>query len=118
VKGLRQEADVLPARRIVVTLVAVVIAIALGAAIAWGIEVWRSDELGRLPPGLAHPPAEVDGVELEPFSVRAQGLDDSAAAERRLSTYGWTDRAGRVAHIPIERAMDLYLQRRAQGSAR
>ena len=31
--------------------------------------------------------------------------------QKRLSTYGWVDQSAGVAHIPIERAMDLLLER-------
>jgi hypothetical protein len=31
--------------------------------------------------------------------------------QRRLSTYGWVDQNAGVVHIPIERAMDLLLER-------
>jgi hypothetical protein len=39
---------------------------------------------------------------------RAQALKEQQ--ERRLHSYGWVDRSKGVAHIPIERAMDLSLQ--------
>ncbi len=34
-----------------------------------------------------------------------------AAEAARLSSYGWMDRSGGAVHIPIERAMDLVLER-------
>lgn len=33
------------------------------------------------------------------------------AEEKKLSTYGWTNRDRRVVHIPIRRAMDLMIER-------
>lgn len=35
------------------------------------------------------------------------------AKNQELTTYGWVDRKNGVVHIPIERAMDLYLSREA-----
>lgn len=34
-----------------------------------------------------------------------------ATEEANLTTYGWLDRKNGIVHIPIERAMDLLLQR-------
>jgi len=34
-----------------------------------------------------------------------------AAGARRLATYGWTDRAAGLAHIPIDRAMAITAER-------
>jgi len=33
-----------------------------------------------------------------------------AAAERKLSTYGWVDKANGVVRIPVERARELWLK--------
>jgi hypothetical protein len=46
------------------------------------------------------------GAEAQPDVVRAAQAVGATARER-LETYGWVDRAQGVAHIPIERAMDL-----------
>lgn len=37
-----------------------------------------------------------------------------ALVRRRLESYGWVDRQRGIVHIPIERAMDLYAQRRGE----
>lgn len=34
-----------------------------------------------------------------------------ADADRRLASYGWVDRQAGIAHIPIDRAMDLLVER-------
>jgi hypothetical protein len=46
------------------------------------------------------------------FTARDQGRESRDAAERWLGSYGWVDRDAGVVHIPIERAMELYLERR------
>ncbi len=56
--------------------------------------------LDRLPPA---PRLEVNGAR----NWRAF----RSAEEKRLSTYGWMDRASGFVHIPIERAMDLIAER-------
>ena len=38
-----------------------------------------------------------------------------ADEDKQLSTYGWVDKDGGIAHIPIERAMDLVLVRGIPG---
>jgi hypothetical protein len=52
------------------------------------------------------PPPIAGGVQLQPDP--AQDVAAFRAEKRRLlSTYGWVDHAHGIAHIPIERAMDL-----------
>jgi hypothetical protein len=34
-----------------------------------------------------------------------------AQQERRLKSYGWVDREKKIAHIPVDRAMDLVIER-------
>ena len=47
-------------------------------------------------------------LQIEPRSDLRTYLEHE---QRRLSTYGWVDQNAGVVHIPIERAMDLLLQR-------
>ena len=54
----------------------------------------------RLPP--------LPRLEIHPARNRQ---DFRSAEERRLSSYGWMDRAAGTVHIPIERAMDLVAER-------
>ncbi len=54
--------------------------------------------------------AKIGIVEQQLFenSDRARTLREEE--ERRLRSYGWVDRKAGLAHIPIDRAMDLVLQ--------
>jgi hypothetical protein len=61
-------------------------------------------------------PPEVNGMETQPFAVGAQGIDEHRRTEEFLMSYGWVDREAGIVHIPIERAIDLYLER--QGGRR
>ncbi len=58
----------------------------------------------------ASPVEQFPEPRLEPHP--AAGLAASAAkSEKELDSYGWVDRKARVAHIPIDRAMSLLLER-------
>lgn len=61
-------------------------------------------EIGPLPPGLR--------LQITP-EADLQAL--RAREDARLSTYGWVDRSGQVARIPIDRAMALTAERGLPG---
>lgn len=66
---------------------------------------------GALDRGQPRPRAtfgEPSHIETAPF-LRAPAPSSRAAARARLARYGWVDRSAGVVHVPIERAMDLYL---------
>lgn len=58
-----------------------------------------------------------EGVLSEPRTARLQASPDADLARMRaiskegLNGYGWIDREAGIVRIPIERAMDLYVQR-------
>jgi len=52
----------------------------------------------------------VDQSQRQPFTTR-MWRDMRAEAQQKIGTYGWVDRDGKVVHVPIERAMDLALQK-------
>lgn len=106
-----QEADLVPGRMIAGVTVGVVVAIAAGVVIAWGIG--RCSSAGGVPDRtLGAPPHEVSSMERRVFSVQAQGIELDERADAFLSTYGWVDRDARTVHVPIGVAFDLYLARR------
>ena len=108
-----QEPDVVSSRAVLAVLAGTLCATAIGIAVAWLLAGdapgGGASEPGE-PPG--HP-SEVSAMETTPFAVRAQGLEDRARATGWLESYGWIDRRAGLVHIPIERAIDLYIQRRA-----
>jgi hypothetical protein len=118
-----------------VTLVAIATAAvtACGVAVAWEIarsagptprsarfdapEDIQSIELSLLPrsgqkgagePGPASSPP--------PPALFSEQQRAEVAARKRLSSYGWSDRERRTVHIPLERALELYLQREGSRS--
>jgi hypothetical protein len=119
-------------RMVLAVLAGTLIATAIGVAVAW---LLSSDGplggpagrplaqplggLGRAPGGGGFEPgeppghpSEVSAMERTPFAVRSQGLEDRARATGWLESYGWIDRPAGLVHIPIDRAIDLYLERR------
>ena len=51
---------------------------------------------------------EPEHIETSPF-ISPRGPATRTAARARLRAYGWVDRSAGVVHLPIERAIDLYL---------
>src|SRR6185312_12582356 len=69
-----------------------------------------ANRLGRIEAGLPLPPQP--RLQVDPKA----DLDQLRAREdARLSTFGWADRDRQIAHIPIERAMELLSQRGLAG---
>ena len=69
-----------------------------------GFVSWRSEAAGAGP--VMPPPAASDAPQLLARPERELATVRSGEAER-LGSYGWVDPASGVAHIPIERAIDL-----------
>jgi hypothetical protein len=122
----------------VVLLVAAATALVmgLGVIVAWEIERSGTRRLNEHPVAsrFGAPPADMNGIEMSllapgagppprssrPAPAAAATVSGSAATEERLKQYGWTDKdRGRV-HIPLQRALELYLAREgtaARGAA-
>jgi len=97
-----QDEDVLPERTIVLVVIG-----AVGIAVAFVI--WAFTLLEHpAAESLARRPGEV-GLAQPPLFDESPGEGPRRAAEqrRRLESWGWVDRAGGVAHAPIEEAMRL-----------
>jgi hypothetical protein len=83
--------------------------------IVWGMVVgYRKESVGRDP--APSPLAEANARRLPPQprlqDEPARDMEILRAEEdSRLSTYGWVDRAAGVGRIPIDRAIDLILER-------
>jgi hypothetical protein len=108
---VRQEPDRVPLRR---SLWLSVLTLALGA-----LGVFVSAELLRRSNVTAPARAQLAGAEPRPVPLEhsqiahtERGVLLQAEQRKILGQYGWVDRDAGVAHIPIERAMDL----RAEGA--
>ena len=109
-----QEEDLVPGKRIMAVLAAVLVITAGGVLSAWLIGDCRSEDLGPGPvatplEGMTKIPEEVNAMELVLFDEPAPAYVQRALEEQRMRTYGWVSREAGVIHIPIERAMELYL---------
>ena len=62
-----------------------------------------------------HVSEEVNQIEQVLFAERAPGLEERAREQAVLRSYGWADRNARLVRIPIDRAIELYVQRAGQG---
>lgn len=128
----------------VVLLVALgtVAVMGLGVAVAWELErtgvrdAERTGAAGRFD----SPPADLNGIEMsllapelptrerpaesrgptaQTYALRDRRKATSATAtgseRERLQSYGWNDRERRTVHIPLARAIELYLAREGEG---
>lgn len=59
-------------------------------------------------------PEEVNQIEQVLFADRAPGLEERAFEHTLLRSYGWVNRDARLVRIPIDRAIELYVQRYVQ----
>jgi hypothetical protein len=83
-------------------------------ATVWSTHILNSTRAEMQPGGPPPIPKQVDQYEVGIVNLRVFALDQRAAQKRlqqmeRLRSYGWVDREGGVAHIPIDEAMKMYL---------
>ncbi len=101
-------------RGIVYTGIALMVAAILGGLIVYGVFQYLAAHPPTTAP--ANPMAETEPQQFPPApriedhpSIEVRDL--RAQEDRILSTYGWTDKKTGVVRIPIDRAMQLQLQR-------
>jgi hypothetical protein len=103
----------LPYRKILgVGIASVVI---FGISIVWSTSLLNNAKHEMQPAGPPPLPQGVNQYEVGIVNQRMFSLDQRAAQKRlqqmeRLNKYGWVDRQGGVAHVPIDVAMDMLLQ--------
>ena len=107
---VRQEPDVLPARRLVGIFVAALVT--FGAAVV--VAARMLPHTGTPPPPHAAP-RQIGLVEQSIIGQGDHGLRLRREQLQRLESYGWVDRDAGVAHVPIERAIGMW---REQGGKR
>lgn len=67
----------------------------------------RQGDHGPLPVPTEAGRSKIGLVEQQQFEVAVRGERDRDARLERLRSYGWVDRGAGVAHVPIDRAMEL-----------
>jgi hypothetical protein len=112
--SLGHETDEGNVRAIVLAAIGFAIGIVLTLLFVYGI--FRYFNRIAAVPGSLNPMAETDRAQIPPSprieEYPARELEDLHAREQRiLSTYGWTDKAAGIVRIPIDRAMELQLER-------
>ncbi|EFO79468.1 hypothetical protein OSCT_2594 [Oscillochloris trichoides DG-6] len=110
-----QDANVSPLAFSVVGLFGVLVGAFIFIAVLMGLFGSNPTETGNaLPEPTAIqqqlPPAP--RLEQNPL---VDGTQIMTTAQQRLSSYGWVDEAAGTAHIPIDRAMELLLERGIDG---
>jgi hypothetical protein len=114
--------------------IATLVVTACGVAVAW--ELARSAGSTPLAARFDEAPEDIQTIELSllarsgrkragkpgitpsqrPPAMFSEQQRADAAARKQLSSYGWSDRARGTVHIPLERALELYLQREGSRS--
>lgn len=97
-----QETDLVPARPI--RWSAIVVTAAIAASIVASLVLIRG--LHAPPESVAARPAQIDAT---PFALATEHEQLRAAADRRLDSYGWVDRARGTIHVPLDVAIERYL---------
>jgi hypothetical protein len=97
---------------LIFALILGVTAVVIHIGLWWGLRVWTDDEL-LLQPVIAPAPVTPEphpGPGVDPFPwVELEALRTEQFL--RLNSYGWVDRETEVVHIPVERAMQLLVER-------
>ncbi len=110
---VRAEEDRISTGRIVAVGIASLLLFFLASLAA--TRMMARDRAALLPEGPPPAPAEIGRakiglLEQQPFERTRTGPEWKAEQRRRLDGYGWVDRKEGVAHIPVDRAMDLVVQ--------
>lgn len=112
---LTQSADVINRNHVLRLTMLGVAATAAGALIAWVLMNHNQAQLGFVPAQLRHRPSaqptEVNQIETGLLDDRSEAPPKPRPARRWLDSFGWTDKKRERIHIPIDRAIDLYLER-------
>jgi hypothetical protein len=111
--GMRQEEDTIATPRIVFIGVTALVTFAVG--IWWAVTIQRGDT-GTLKNDTAPKAAyagrrEIGMVYQPPFETVEIAAEKYNEKRKLLSNYGWADPEKKTIHIPIQRAMDMMVQR-------
>jgi hypothetical protein len=104
---VRSEEDRISSGRVVAVGVASLVVFFLASLAAVGYLRLRQSEHPKVPMPAELGQSKIAMVEQDMFDVAVRGARDRARKRERLGSYGWVDREAGVAHMPIERAMDL-----------
>ena len=116
---IAQEPDRVDQRVVLIVAASAVLVTVAGVLIAWGVLRWSSADLsahvGQVSARSFSVPKEVSDTEMTLFD----SLDGRRPASRlpaRLQSYGFVDRDRERVHVPIQHAMQLYLEQQQRGA--
>ena len=110
----RQEPEHVPGKIVLLVLGGAVLIAALAVAVE-ALMLARAQPRAQLRSALPRETSAVSGIQQRTFDRTAVGSELKAAQLRHLASYGWVDRGRGVVHLPIERAMELWIQRSRSG---
>jgi hypothetical protein len=110
----RQEPEHVPGKIVVLVLGGAVLIAALAVAVE-ALMLARAQPRAQLRSALPREMSAVSGIQQRTFDRTAVGNELKAAQLRHLASYGWVDRGRGVIHVPIERAIDLWIERSRSG---
>jgi hypothetical protein len=109
-----QERDRVAGRSLTAIAVGGIVITIVSVFVAWLIMIAASPNPEQQA-SAAPPPSGLGTVERSLFEETQRGLDLGAAHRRALDDLRWADRDAGSVHVPIDRAIDLYVAREAQG---
>ena len=108
-----QERDRVAGRSLMAIAVSGIVITIASIFVAWLIMIAASPHPEQQA-SAAPPPSALGTVERTLFDDAQRGLDLRAAHRHQLDDLTWADRDAGVVHVPIDRAIDLYVDREAQ----
>jgi hypothetical protein len=108
---VRQNPDVVDRRKITAVTVVSLAVIVVAVMVSWALlERWRTTP-ATPPPPPRPPPATIAMLEQSLILDTRRGQVMREEQRAALQRFGWADRDAGVATIPIEIAIDMYIQR-------
>jgi len=112
----RQELDQIPGKIVALVLAGAVFIASMAVAIE-ALMLTRAEPRGQLRSALPRETHSVGSIQQRMFDHDAASAELKSAQLRHLASYGWVDRDRGVVHLPIDRAIDLWIDRTRGGAA-
>lgn len=106
----RQEPDQIPGKIVVLVLGGAVLIATMAVAVE-ALMLTRAERRTQLRSALPRETTSVNGIQQRTFDKTPVATELKAAQLQKLASYGWVDRDRGVVHLPIERAIDLWIER-------
>lgn len=110
---IRQDSEAVREAPVVISTLVVLGVIGLSVVVTLVFTAWVRGHvrLDQADPRWWHKrPEAISGVELRPFQLPTQTERAGESARKRLGAYGWADQQHGLVHIPIDVAVELYLE--------